>query len=392
MSRRSLSLSRRTAWDRAPTALAEAVDRARSSGRPLLDLTETNPTAVSLDYPWDAIAAAVARGARAAYVPEPFGQVAARSAVAERYAPGVDPSRVMLTASTSEAYSFLFRLLADPGDVVLVPRPSYPLLGLLGDLDGVSLESYPLAEDDGWRIDFDGLDKAARRPGVRAVVVVSPNNPTGSSLTGDELERLAERCAERGWALIADEVFADYRREGLSVPLAAAQGRLSDATWFSLGGLSKSAGLPGMKLAWTVCGGSESVLREALARLDVIADTFLSPAMPVQVALPELLALSPAIRASIQRRIDANVRALAGLRASAVSALPVPGGWSAILRVPATRTDDEWARTLIDDAGVLVQPGGFFDFERPVHLVVSLLPPEDTFATAVARISAVFSA
>lgn len=380
-------LSRRSAWDREPSAFAETLRRARSGGRALLDLTESNPTRVALAYPDEAIATAYARAARAAYEPEPFGLVSAREAVARAYAPGVDPDRVLLTASTSEAYSHLFRLLADPGDVVLVPRPSYPLFRLLAELDGIEIASYRLDASDGWRPDWDSLEAAACGRPVRAVVIVSPNNPTGSSLDRGSIAALAERARERRWAIIADEVFCDYRDEGVSLVAARDAGLLGDVTWFALGGLSKSAGLPGAKLAWTVLGAGPSALGEIQARLEVIADTFLSPSMVVQTALPDLLALAPAIRARIQERLAANRDTLArSLAGSPVSALPVAGGWSAVLRVPRLRGDEDWAAELVMEDGVIVHPGSFFEFDSDGHLVVSLLPETAVFSEGSRRI------
>lgn len=386
---RGLRLSRRSGWDREPSFLVETLAAVRASGRSLLDLTESNPTRVALAYPYDALAELYARAARVPYEPEPTGILSAREAVARAHAPGIDAERIVLTASTSEAYAYLFRLLADPGDVVLVPRPSYPLFRLLAELDGVELGSYRLDAHDGWRPDWDSLDAALRDPRVRAVVMVSPNNPTGSSLDAQALAALAARARERNVALVADEVFCDYRDDGISLVAAAEAGLLEDVVWFALGGLSKSAGLPGAKLAWTVVGGESQLRREILARLDVIADTFLSPSMAVQVALPGLLELAPRIRTEIRARLAANRAALpAQLAIGPVSALPVRGGWSAVLRVPQVTSDEDWAAQLALADGVLVQPGSFFEFDDDGHLVVSLLPEPATFAEALRRIAA----
>ncbi len=382
-------LSRRSGWDREPSVLANTLACVRASGRTLLDLTESNPTRVALAYPYDALAELYAHAARVPYDPEPTGLRLAREAIAHAYAPGVDAERIVLTASTSEAYAHLFRLLADPGDVVLVPRPSYPLFRLLAELDGVGLGSYRLDAHDGWRPDWDSLDAALRDRRVRAVVMVSPNNPTGSSLDAQALAALAERARERNVALVADEVFCDYRDDGMTLVVAAAAGLLEDVVWFALGGLSKSAGLPGAKLAWTVVGGEAHVRREILARLDVIADTFLSPSMAVQVALPELLELAPCIRTEICARLAANRGALREeIPVGPVSALPVRGGWSAVLRVPQVTSDEDWAAQLARVHGVLVQPGSFFEFDADGHLVVSLLPEPGTFAEGLRRIAA----
>lgn len=360
----------------------------RAADRAVLDLTETNPTRVGLAHPWDELAEIYRRAARVPYEPEPFGLADARAAVAERYAPGVAPAHVLLTASTSEAYAHLFRLLADPGDLVLVPRPSYPLFGLLADLEGVELASYRLDPHDGWRPDRDSLDAALAGRAVRAVIVVSPNNPTGSSLDREALAELAWRAREHGFALIADEVFCDYRQDGVAFADAAREGLLDGVTWFALGGLSKSAGLPGAKLAWTVCGASAAIEREVLTRLEVIADTFLSPSMVVQAALRDLLALAPRIRAGIHDRLATNVAALASLAGSPASAWPVTGGWSAVLRVPDVATDEEWARRLLEERAVVVQPGAFFELEGGAQLVVSLLPEPERFRAGLAAVAA----
>jgi hypothetical protein len=386
MARRPFST--RVPSERGSNALAGAVADARASGRPLIDLTQSNPTRVGLEYPEYLLSAlADARGLK--YEPAPFGLIAARQAVARDYARRgmtVSPDRIALTASTSEAYSLLFKLLTNAGDDVLAPRPSYPLFDHLARLDEVVLHYYDLEYHDGWSIDMASVERATTGR-TRAVLVVSPNNPTGSFVSRTELKRLEALCAERGIAIIADEVFADYPvRPGACVDA----GRVLDVSTglaFSLGGLSKSVGLPQVKLGWIAASGSSELVTEALDRLELICDTYLSVSTPIQAAAAELLSRGAAVRGQIQSRIAANYRTLAEqVEASpSCSLLVADGGWSAIIRVPAIGTEEELAVRLVTD-GVLVHPGYFFDFPQESYLVVSLLPPLDEFAEGVARV------
>jgi aspartate/methionine/tyrosine aminotransferase len=390
--------SARLDWNPAENALA-AVSRAAAARGPVLDLTETNPTRVGLAYPQAAIAAALARAPFALYEPAPLGLPAARAAVAADYARAgvhVDPARVVLTASSSESYGFLFKLCCDPGDAVLVPEPSYPLFEYLTRLEGVVPIGYRLAFDGVWHVDFASLDGAvatARGAGhrPRALVVVNPNNPTGSFLKRDELGRLGALAAREELALVADEVFAPYPSgpDPDRVTAAAVDAAVADGpSVFSLGGLSKACGLPQLKLGWIVAGGREAA--GTIAALELVADTYLSVATPVQAALPDLLALGAEVRAAITARVARNRARLAASLpvASGVTALPAEGGWSAILRLPASRGDEAWAASLAGETGVLVQPGYFFDLRGGTFLVVSLLPAEDLFAEAIARLVA----
>ncbi|HEX3695589.1 MAG TPA: pyridoxal phosphate-dependent aminotransferase [Polyangia bacterium] len=394
--------SRRLPWDRPENALAAAETARHQAGGAVLDLTVSNPTTVDLPYPVAALREALAPPEVATYAPAPRGLPSARAAVAADYARRgctVDPDRLLLTASSSESYALLFKLLCDPGDAVLIPEPGYPLFDYLARLEGVQPIAYRLAYDGVWHIDFASIDAAlaaARAAGQRtpALIVVSPNNPTGSFLKADERRRLATLCARGGMALIADEVFADFpfgARPGDAVACAAAAAAAGAAPvlTFSLGGLSKSCGLPQIKLGWIVAGGSPSDVAMALGRLELIADTYLSVATPVQLAAPDLLALGGTIRAAITARVAANRARLQALlpSSSPCTLLPAEAGWSAILRVPAVMTDAEWAVTLLQRDGVLVQPGYFFDLPGPgAFLVVSLLPPPSIFAEAMARV------
>ncbi len=377
-----MHFSRRTPVDLCTNAIAAAL----AAAPPPFDLTVSNPTTLGLPYP-PTLLDALADPAGLVYRPHPRGMAAARRAMAAELARTgilVDPERLVLTASTSEAYAFLFKLLCDPGDVVLVPAPSYPLFEHLARVEGVVAAPYRLDPDAGWRIEFASLDDAG--PRVRAVVVVHPNNPTGSFVADADRATLVDRCAARGWALIADEVFRDYP---LGVPAAPASFAGETATLtFTLGGLSKSLGLPQLKLAWIVTSGPASLCAEAMERLEYIADTFLSVATPVQLALPALLRQGSAVRDAIRRRCRGNLDALRTAVASQPEVtLHVPeGGWSAVLRIPAVIPEEALVVQLIQQDGVAVYPGYFFDFPAEGFLVVSLLPEPGVFAEGVARL------
>ena len=376
--------SDRVPSNREPNRLTRAVTAARVSGRRLIDLTVTNPTAVGLTYP-QSLLQPLASTAALTYAPEPFGLRTAREAVAADYARrgiGIATDRIVLTASTSEAYSLLFKLLCGPGgDEVLVPVPSYPLFEHLTRLDGVSPVPYRLEFHGRWALDAGSIDDAWTR-NVRAVLAVSPNNPTGSLLSPAELSAIDALCADRSAAVIVDEVFADYTLDG--VPRHASIGAARALT-FRLGGLSKSAGLPQVKLGWIAVEGPEPLVREAMDRLELICDTYLSVATPVQAGAPDLIAAGAAIRQQILERVRSNYRTLLDLaqRVPSVEVLPAEAGWSAVLRVPSTRTEEDVVLDLIERDGVLVHPGFFFDFPHEAFLVVSLLPDSDTFAAGV---------
>ncbi|BDG04907.1 pyridoxal phosphate-dependent aminotransferase [Anaeromyxobacter oryzae] len=376
-------LSRRTGWNLAGNRLAARLDAARSAGRPLLDLAESNPTRAGLAWPADALGAALSDPRIAAYDPEPRGLPAAREAVAAYLAArghAVDPGRIVLTASTSEGYALLLKLLCDPGDEVLVPAPSYPLLDLLADLESVRLVRYPLRYDGAWHLDVPALE-AAVTASTRAVVVVSPSNPTGAVLGAAEREAIDRLCAARDLALVGDEVFADTAL----VPPAGVLGA-SRALAFHLSGLSKVCGLPQVKAAWIAAGGPEAPVAAALERLEVIADAYLSISGPAQLALPRLLADRERFLGPLRARLAANRAALAAAASGApFDALPSAGGWSAVLRIGETIDEEGLCLALLDD-GVAVQPGFFYDFERAGHLVVSLLAPPDAFAAGLARV------
>ena len=375
-----------------PNGFSRALARARASGRLLLDLTETNPTRVGISYP-PALVSALADPGAASYAPEPRGLLSAREAIASlgsrlelTYVNSRrDPKQTVLTSSTSEAYSLIFKLLCDPGDRVLVPQPSYPLFDLLTRLDAVDPAPYMLEHHGVWSIDRESLMRAST-PRTRAVLVVSPNNPTGSMLRRDDREWLATYAAERQLALIADEVFAEY-------PLAPRPDAVSlsgetRALTFVLGGLSKSVGLPQMKLAWISVTGPPDLVTPALERLDVIADTYLSVSTPVQLAAARLLDEGSTVRAQILARLTQNLAALAHLVQAhpAVSILPPEGGWSVVLRVPAVHREEDLVLHLVEKEGVIVHPGYFFDFPNEAYLVLSLLPDPEIFRDGVAKV------
>jgi aspartate/methionine/tyrosine aminotransferase len=386
-----MKFAARTAWDATTNRLTRQLEERRRSGLPILDLTETNPTRCGFVYPAADILRALARPESLEYRPDPRGLLRAREAIAALYATRgatVPPERLLLTASTSEAYSFLFRLLADPGDRILIPSPSYPLFDLLGRLDDVSLVPYPLLLGGGFSIDLHALERAVDRR-TRAILVVSPGNPTGAFLRA-EMTALARIAAEHDLPIVADEVFGDYSLNDDPERVSTMAGVREPVT-FVLNGLSKMLALPQLKLAWIAVGGGDEAVADALGRLDVIADTYLSVGTPVQWALPDLLPLRPRIQSMVMERIRGNLAWLleqtsSGNPGSVCSVRPPDGGWSAILDVPRTRGEEEWSLRLLDADGVLVHPGYFFDFPGEGRLVVSLLPQPAVFREGIARL------
>jgi len=370
-----------------PNALSRAIDAKRRRGVAVADLTESNPTRVGLSYP-PALLADLASPLAFSYDPLPLGRWPARAAVAadfRRRGIVISADRVALTSSTSEAYSLLFKLFCDAGDAVLVPRPSYPLFEHLTRLESVTAVPYDLEYHGTWRIDIDSVRRAAG-PKVKALLIVSPNNPTGSFLHRDDLAALAELCVAHDWPIIGDEVFADY---GLDpAPSATHVMAASEVLSFSLGGLSKSAGLPQVKLGWIGFGGPPAKVDQAMAAYEIVADTYLSVSTPVQVAAASLIEQGALVRAQILARVRENLVTLRRLAVdfSSVTVLPVEGGWSAILQVPSVRSEEALALELLDQDDVLVHPGYFFDFPREAYVVVSLLPSPAVFGPAVTRV------
>jgi len=387
----------RTNWRLETNRLTRALEEHRRSGKELFDLTASNPTTCGLAYPEREILAALADSHGLVYRPESKGLREAREAVAEYYAgragfcgsvARIDPERILLASGTSEAYSHIFRLLCEAGDEILVPAPSYPLFEFLADLADIRLVPYPLLYDHGWQIDFASL-RAALTPRSRAMLVVHPNNPTGSFVKPREAAELTEICAARQMAVIADEVFLDYA----SGPMPAHTFALSDtALTFTLSGLSKISLLPQMKLAWTVVSGPDAVVQTAIDRFEIIADTYLSPSTPVQLALPKFLSLRHALQAQLQQRISTNLSVLDNLlrESKSLARLDREGGWYAILRVPVTATDDDLTVALLERFSVLVHPGHFFNFSQEGFLVLSLITPEQQFQEGLRRLQTFF--
>lgn len=379
--------SKRFHWDTRPNRLAEAIARKRAQGTPILDLTESNPTRAGLDYPAEIIDA-FTDPRILVYDPAPAGADAARRVVADYYAmrgEQVAPDRVLLTASTSEAYAYLFKLVADPGSEVLVPRPSYPLFEFLADMESVSARQYPLAYHGEWSIDLDALQSAITER-TRAIVLVNPNNPTGSYAKRAELEALVKLSAQRNIPLIADEVFADYALTCDTERVTSLVG-VQDCLTFSMSGLSKVAGLPQMKLGWIVAAGPPALRGDALRKLEWIADTYLSVSTPVQCAAPRLLRAGESVAQQIRTRTAANLAwARAALAGSPAGVLNVEGGWYATVQLPRIRSEEEWALELLERYDVLVQPGYFYDFETEAFLVVSLLTAPEVFQEGVKRL------
>jgi aspartate/methionine/tyrosine aminotransferase len=380
----------RTNWPTELNPLAIALDERRRRGLELLDLTESNPTVAGFHYDERAILSALASPAAMRYEPSPRGLLRAREAVAGYYGASglrVDPSQIVLATGTSEAYSHAMRLLAATGDEILCPSPSYPLFDFLAALNDVRLVDYPLIYEHGWRIDLHRL-RSLVTTRSRAIIVVNPNNPTGSYLSEQELEALSALAKAHGLSLIVDEVFRDYAWDtALPANRILATTRIDSCLTFTLNGLSKLAALPQMKLAWTVVSGPSEATTEALRRLEVIADTYLSVSTPVQHAAGALLAQGENLRQQILERVWGNLALLDdSIRGTAVDRLQAEGGWYATLRLPNTRSDEGWAIELLQAEGVYVHPGHFFRFPRDNHLVISLLPEPAIFRAGIERI------
>ena len=379
--------SSRFHWDFRPNRITQAIEARRRAGALLLDLTQSNPTRAGLLYPPDILRAFEDEGALV-YHPAPAGARPAREAVSAYYSvrgSDVPPERILLTASTSEAYAYLFKLLCNPGDQVLVPRPSYPLFEFLANMESVEVAQYPLAYHGGWGIDVDAV-AAAITGRTRAVVLVNPNNPTGSYVKRAELAGLVRLCAERGLALISDEVFADFSLSS-DPDRVRTLAEVEDCLAFSMSGLSKIAGLPQMKLGWIVASGPADLRREAMERLEWIADTYLSVSTPVQCAAARLLAAGETVQRQIRERCARNlVFARETLAGTAANLLAVEGGWYITLQVPRIRSEEEWTLELIERESVLVQPGYFYDFESEAFLIVSLLTEDAVFRQGLERL------
>jgi alanine-synthesizing transaminase len=386
--------SKRTDWKLQENVYTRALRVYRQSGKPILDLTASNPTTCGFQYDEYAILTALRDRAALQYDPDPKGILPARAAVAAYYREmnppaELDPENLILTTGTSEAYSFLFRLLCEPGDEIAIAQPSYPLFEFLATIQDVKLQPFRLIYDHGWQIDFHAL-RQAFTPRTRAILLVHPNNPTGHFVRREEAGQLQSICAERGMALVVDEVFLDYRlgpEPGLRHGTFAAGDR---ALTFVLSGLSKISALPQMKIGWIAASGPEAMVRDAMARLEIISDTYLSLSAPLQRALPALLAQRKKMQPQLIDRVTGNLLALDAQLAKQklVSRLAPEGGWYAVLRVPAVQSDEELAIRLLEKHGVLVQPGHFYEFAEDGYLVVSLLTPSEDFKEGIGRLLA----
>jgi aspartate/methionine/tyrosine aminotransferase len=381
------AFSQRTGWNLTENEYARTLAALKSSGASIIDLTLSNPTECGFSYDLAAIRAALTDERILRYQPDSRGLLDARNAVRDYYQDhGVDVATtdIVLTAGTSEGYSYLFRLLCDAGDEILIPAPGYPLFDFLADLCDVKLVRYPLVYDHGWQIDFGGL-AAATSEKTRAIIVVHPNNPTGHFTSDAGRAQLTGFCGRRGLALIVDEVFLDFGLPGAASRSFAGE---TSALTFVLSGISKICGLPQMKLAWMAVGGPDTVLREALSRLEVIADAYLSVGTPVQLAAKQLLGLAADFQSQLRERASANLRELDFQlsKAPGCRRLRCEAGWCAVLRLPALQTDEEFATRLLTEKSVAVHPGHFYDFAQAGHFVVSLIVPEAEFAEGIRRV------
>jgi len=381
----------RTGWKLTRNRYSDALHEARSRGARLLDLTISNPTRCGVEFNTQSILASLANSKSLDYDPQPQGLRSTREAIAAYYNESSRPrtnkisaDQIFLTVSTSEAYSYLFRLLCDPGDEVLVPRPSYPLFDFLADIQDVKLHPYDLFYDHGWHIDTAGIGNSISKR-TRAVLIVNPNNPTGSFVHARELQEIASVCREQELAMISDEVFLDYELEGKAEASTAFR---CDCLCFALSGLSKISCMPQMKLAWIVVNGSNELREQATARLEVIADTFLSVSAPIQHAAPTLLDRREMIQAQLIARMRSNLQFLDDKLTSfsSVERMKVEGGWHVILRVPIRQCDEDLAIDLIQRKNVIVHPGHFYEFSQDGYLVLSLITREEQFREGIVRV------
>jgi alanine-synthesizing transaminase len=376
--------SDRTAWNLEPNRLSKALADRLSSSKPVIDLTESNPTKCGFYFEAEQILGALSQPGGLHYDPVPQGLLPARKAVVDYYRArncAVNVDDIFLTTSTSEAYSFLFRALCNPGNEVLIPQPSYPLFNFLADVQDVATVRYPLIYDYGWQIDFHAL-QCAITPRTRAIIVVNPNNPTGHFCKPDDMLRLNQISLEGDLTLIADEVFLDFSFGTDILPTFASNNK---ALTFTMSGLSKISGLPQMKVAWLIATGPEALKQQVTARLEMIADTYLSMNTPMQLALPVLLELRQNFQQQCMERTRNNLAQLDKLLSmqKLCTRLNIEGGWYAILKVPITGSDEELALELLSTRGVYVHPGHFYDFAADGYLVVSLITPEQAFAAGM---------
>ncbi len=381
--------SDRTNWNLNINDLAQLIHEQKIKGLPILDLTESNPTKCGFEYPTELITKAITQSDNFIYEPSPKGQLHAREAIVSYYLlQGItlDTEQIFLTSSTSEAYSFIFRLLCNPGDSVAIPSPSYPLFGFLGDLNDIELQPYELRVDQNWEIDFPSLEQLISTR-TKAILLVNPNNPTGSYIQQEEMGKLTKLSQEKELALISDEVFFDYSFSSIQkTSLASNDQTLS----FSLNGLSKILGLPQMKLGWIIINGPDRLKKEAIERLEVIADTYLSVNTPIQNALPQILPLRNQIQEQIKNRVQTNFEFLKALLSthSQTEILNIDGGWYTILKIEGIEDEDAWTLQLLKEKGVLIHPGHFYNFSQSGYFVISLLTPAHTFQEGLKKVLA----
>ena len=383
-----MNFASRTNWKLTPNQLTLKLKQAIKRGFSLINLTESNPTCCQFQYLKKALLAPLNDSKNLCYRPSPKGLAEARAAVSAYYRKkgiSVHPEQIILTASTSEAYSLIFRLITNPGDRVLVPQPSYPLFSFLSDLNDITADHYPIRYDAKWQIDRSSLTQQCE-PKTKAIILVHPNNPTGSFVKKGEFEKIIETAQKRSIAIISDEVFSDFAFSEDATKLKSCA-ECNDALTFTLGGISKSLGLPQMKLAWMIANGPKKVVREALARLEVISDTYLSTSTPIQNALGQWFKVKESIQKEILARLNKNLAFLRGeTKLSAVDLLHAEGGWYAVLRLPRIKSEEEWVLEFLEKDRVMVHPGYFFDFENEAYIILSLLPPPEIFGEGVVRI------
>jgi len=381
----------RTNWKFDENRLSEALARRRRAGQPILDLTASNPTTCGFQYHAGAMLRALSNPKALVYDPDPRGLVPARRAVVDYYAGhnarvGVDD--IFLTTSTSEAYSYAFRILCNPGDEILIPEPSYPLFAFLAGIQDVKLVPYPLIYDHGWQMDLHSLERAITGR-TRAVIVVHPNNPTGHFATHSQIAGLNQICAARELAIIADEVFLDFALTETAAPTFAAN---DAALTFTMSGISKICGLPQMKVAWLVTSGPRELKAQAVERLEIIADTYLSMNAPVQYALPTFMDQRHEFQSQLMARVRKNLSELDRQLASQkpCTRLDVEAGWYAVIRIPAMQSDEDFALFLLESKGVYTHPGHFYDFSGDGFSIVSLITPEEDFAVGIKLLVSTF--
>ncbi|MBI3194152.1 MAG: pyridoxal phosphate-dependent aminotransferase [Ignavibacteriae bacterium] len=384
-----MNFSNRTSWHCHPNTLSLLLEQKTKRGEKILDLIVSNPTGCGFLFPEEDLLAALSDSRSLKYEPNPRGMLSAREAIVRYYSEkhiSIETSKIFLTASTSESYSLIFKLLCNAGEHVLVPRPSYPLFDYLSQVNDVHLRHYDLHYNDEWMLDIQSI-RDAINPQTKAIVIINPHNPTGMFLKRHEFEAIKHIAREHSLALIVDEVFIDYAFESTQEIISTTEE--SDVLTFTLNGISKSCGLPQMKLGWFVVTGSGLQVTETEERLEILCDTFLSVNTPVQVALPRLLQSGENIRQQICKRITTNYTFLQSLshHHSLITTYQSDGGWYGILRAPQTQTDEEWAIELLEKRNVHLYPGYFFDFQTEGNLVVSLLVEEDTFKLGIKEIS-----